>query len=191
MSDTRKPQSPPQREEPDLDAIYRRMRRLAFRLLGTRSDAEDVVQVAMESFLKARQSFRGEGSIEAFADGIVANVARNWMRRQRRGILAREVVADREDWPDRTAGPAEEAENRDRLRRLAEILRRLKPKYRMAYLLYHVEGKTVGEIARIEETSESAVRTRILRARREIQRRAKRDPVLSEWLDAVGGGTRP
>jgi RNA polymerase sigma-70 factor (ECF subfamily) len=172
---------------PDLEDIYQRMRRVALRLLGHRDDIDDVVQAAMEAFLKARESYRGEGSIESFAVGIAANVSRNWMRKQRRSILVQEFVAEREQWPDLAQGPEDEVQGRDRLRRLVEILKRLKPKYRTAYVLYHVENRTVAEIAEIEKASESAVRTRILRARREVHRRARRDPVLSEWLAGLGG----
>jgi RNA polymerase sigma-70 factor (ECF subfamily) len=174
-------------DEPEYEVIYEKMRAMARRLFGYQDGYEDVVQISMEQFLKARKSFRGEGSLLAFAQGITANVARNYMRKQRRGVLMHEVVADRTDWPDLTPGPEEKAADRDKLRRLVEILERLKPKYRIAYLLYHVDNRTVPEIAGMEGTSEGAIRQRILRARREIHRRARKDAVLAEWLEGFQG----
>jgi RNA polymerase sigma-70 factor (ECF subfamily) len=156
-------------------------------MLGYRNDLEDIVQAAMEAFLKSRASFRGEGSIEGFADSIAANVARRWMYKQRRSIFIHELAADRGPWPEPPGGPDQEHENKDKVRRLLEILGRLKPKYRMACVLYYVEGKTVAQIAEIEGKSENAIRKRILRGRQEVHRRANHDPVLSEWLAEMRG----
>jgi RNA polymerase sigma-70 factor (ECF subfamily) len=173
-------------DEARLRSVYARVRRTVFRLLGYREDLEDIVQAAMEGFVKSHGSFRGEGSLEGFADAIAANVARTWMRRQRRTVLLREIVAERDAWPDLGEGPEEETQTLDRLRRLTEILEKIKVEYRMACLLYYVENKTVAEIARTEGTSENAIRLRILRGRRAIRRHAGKDPVLAEWLGEIG-----
>lgn len=175
-------------EDTLLETIYQKMRRLVYRMLGPHEGMEDVVQTAMETFLKARKDHRGDGSIEAFASGIAVNVVRGFMRKQRRGIMLRQMVARQEAWPELPPDPADQADSREKLRRLLEILKRLKPDLRTAYLLYQVEGKTVPEIARMEGTSESSVRTRILRARRDLHRRAAGDPMLAEWLAKSGGG---
>jgi len=95
-------------DEQRLRTIYTRMRRTVLRLLGYREDTEDIVQAAMEGFLKSRAAFRGEGSLEGYADAIAANVARTWMRRHRRNVLMREIVQEREEWPDLGEGPEEE-----------------------------------------------------------------------------------
>lgn len=178
-------QNPPTKE-PSLEAVYARVRRKVFRMVGYRQDHEDIVQLAMEAFVKSRENFRGEGSLLGFADAITANVARTYMYKQHRTILVREMVAERQEWPEIEEGPADEAEKMDMLRRLLEILERLKPKYRMACVLYYLEGKPVAEIASIEKKSENAIRLRILRGRREIRKRASKDPVLAEWLEEIG-----
>lgn len=187
MIDVQNPQNGPSDNGPDLEDIYRRMRRRVFRMFGYRSDLEDIVQAAMEAFVKSRSSFRGEGSIEGFADAIAANVARRWMYKQKRSIFIHEMAADREPWPEYSEGPAEEHEKKDKMRRLLEILGHLKPKYRMACVLYYIDGKTVSEISTTEGKSENAIRKRILRGRKEVHRRASRDPVLSEWLAEIRG----
>ena len=175
-------------EKEQLETIYQKVRKLVFRMLGPQEGAEDVVQTAMETFLKARKDHRGEGSIESFAQGIAVNVVRGFMRKQRRGVMLRELVAVQEAWSELPPDPSNHADSREKLRRLMDIMKRLKPEFRTAYLLYQVEGKTVPEIAAMEGTSQSAVRTRILRARREMHRRAAGDPLLSEWLAKSKGG---
>jgi RNA polymerase sigma-70 factor (ECF subfamily) len=178
----------PSHEDIDFEAIQARMRRLVLRLLGRHQVVEDVVQNAMEAFLRARSSFRGEGSIEAFADRITANVARTWIRRQHTRNRLRDVVETRTDWPELPPGPEEQAETRDRLRRVMEIIERLAPKYRMPFVLHFVERRSVPEISGMLELKEASVRTRLHRARLEVTRRARRDPVLSEWFAELGGG---
>lgn len=171
--------------ELDLDAVYERMRRRMLRLFGHQVWLDDALQSAFEVFLRKRHTYRGEGSIEAFGEAIALNVARDWMRKQRRTILVHEIVAERGAWPSLTPGPAEEAEHRDRIRRLKLVLARLRPGLRMAYLLYHTENRTVAEIAEIEGATEAAIRKRIERARNEIHARARKDPVLKEWLEGM------
>lgn len=155
------------------------------RLFGPQTWLDDVLQSAIETFLRKKHTYRGEGSLEAFADSIALNTARDWMRKQRRTVLMRELVAERGAWPAPSPGPAEEMQDRDRIRRLNLILGRLRPKLRMAYLLYNMENKNVDEIAELEGASPAAIRKRISRARDEIHRRARTDPVLAEWLDNI------
>ena len=177
----------PPLDEQELKAVYGRIRRTVLRLLGYRDDLEDIVQAAMEAFIKARRTYRGEGSIEGFAGAIAANVARTWLRKQRRGIVLREMVAEREKWPKIVEGPAEEVDRIDKLRRLMEILDRIKAEYRIACVLYYIENRPVPEIAGMVGASENAVRLRILRGRRALRKHARKDPVLSEWLSSLGG----
>ena len=155
------------------------------RLFGPQAWLDDVLQTAIEAFLRKKHTYRGEGSLAAFADAIALNTARDWMRKQRRTVLVREMYAERGPWPAPSMGPVDEMEDRDRIRRLKVILERLKPDSRIAYLLYHMENRTVPEIAEIAGATEAAIRKRISRAREEIHRRARRDPVLTEWLDNV------
>jgi len=114
-------------------------------------------------------------------------VARTWLRKQRRGIVLREMVAEREKWPKIVEGPAEEVDRIDKLRRLMEILDRIKAEYRIACVLYYIENRPVPEIAGMVGASENAVRLRILRGRRALRKHARKDPVLSEWLSSLGG----
>jgi RNA polymerase sigma-70 factor (ECF subfamily) len=174
-------------DEPGIEAIQERVRRLVLRLIGRHDVLDDVTQSAMEAYIKARPTYRGEGPIEAFVDRIAAYTARSWIRKRHRRNLLREVAESRTDWPQMPPGPAEEAETRDRLRRVLEILEYLSPRYRVPFMLYYVERKPIKEIADIEGIKESAVRTRLHRARLEVTRRARLDPVLSQWFEELGG----
>ena len=164
------------------EEIYARMMSRMQGLFGRQPWIEDVVHTAFESYLAKSGTFRGEGSVESFADSIVLNAARDVMRRQRRTVMLREIFQVRGDWPAIAPAPDVVAEDRDRLRRLNAILERMGPTTRMPYLLHHVEGASVAEIAGIEGATEDAIRKRITRAGRELRERAGKDPVLAEWL---------
>lgn len=176
-------ENPKGESQPDLEEIYVRMRRRVFRMFGYMDDIEDIVQAAMEAFVKAKSTFRGEGSIESFAEAITSNVARTYMYRHRRTAVLHAMVAEHEPWPALEPAPSEKAERRDKVRRLLSIIESLRPKYRMAVTLYYIEGKSIEEIARTERCSENAAYVRISRGRKEIRSLAQRDPVLAEMLE--------
>jgi len=150
------------------DAHHRRVFGLAFRFLGNRSDAEDVLQ---ETFVKA---FRGlDGFDPAYAGGfaswigrIGANCSLDVLRRKKNKdtlSLEDDAVDDPSDGalsanPERTTG------NREIRARIEEALGDLSPKQRMIFTLRHYEGYTTREIAGMIEVTEGSVKTHLFRA---------------------------
>ena len=80
-----------------------------------------------------------------------------------------------------------EVEVREAARRLYAALDRIDGKLRIAFTLAVIDGRAMAEVAELTESTTVAVRTRVWRARRELFRRAKQDPVLSTYLDELGG----
>jgi RNA polymerase sigma-70 factor (ECF subfamily) len=175
------------RRRSDHAAIYERMKARMLGMFGQRPWVQDVIQTAFESFLRKEHTFRGEGRIEAFADAIVLNAARDHMRRQKRSSFFLSLFAEHDEWPPLTRTPEAETADRDRIRRLQTILESLGPRYRLPYLLYYVENMPLAEIARVEGVSEEGIRKRITRARARIHSLARKDPVLAEWLETFRG----
>jgi RNA polymerase sigma factor (sigma-70 family) len=62
---------------------YQRFLRLALALVGSRDAAADVVQEAFARALRARNDYRGEGSLESWVWRIVINLARTHTQRSR------------------------------------------------------------------------------------------------------------
>ena len=67
-------------------------------------------------------------------------------------------------------------------------LDKLDPKMRVAFALAVVDGLSLAEVAQLTESSLVAVKTRVWRARRELMKRAAKDPVLASYLADLGGG---
>ena len=51
-----------------------------------------------------------------------------------------------------------------------------------------IDGLSLAEVADLTESSVVAVKTRVWRARRELMKRAAKDPILSTYLTDLGGG---
>lgn len=128
--------------------------RLAFAMLRSRVDAEDVVQEAAIKAWQKRRSFRAGAEPRPWFLAIVANECRMAMRRRRRHpadeLKAVEAVA-----------PREETEEADRLRR---ALSRLGSKDRLVLVLRYYLDLPTEEVARTLGISAVAARVRVHRA---------------------------
>lgn len=139
--------------------------RLAFRMLGGASDAEDVVQ---EAFLTV---WRRLGQLQEDA-AFVGWLYRMTTNRCLNAIRARRPVTDVD--PDTTetsrsdANPERATEVSAQLEALTEAVRTLTPDQRACWLLREAHGRTYEEIADAVDSSTTAVRGRIARARAQL-----------------------
>lgn len=166
-----------------LEALARRelprVERLLRRLLGYRSDLEDLVQTVFLEACRALPSFRGDSSLSTFVGGITVKVARRAMRpsayTRRRGPMPED--------PGTTESSTEAgAVARAQLARLDEALAKLTADKREAFVLWAIEGADVPVIAKATGASVSATRSRIYYAQKELKTFAARDPYLRELL---------
>src|SRR6185436_4003187 len=134
-----------------------------FRILGSNRELEDLVQDAFIEIFRALPSFRGDSTLGRWCQTIAVRVAYLAISRRR--------------------PPA-----RDAARRLYAALDRIEPKQRVAYALAAIDGKSLAEVAELTDSSLFAVKTRVWRARRELLRRARKDAVLSAYLEEFQGG---
>jgi len=144
------------------DAIYR----LALSVVRDPSLAEDVVQ---ETIVKAWQSlgtFRGEGSMRSWVLSIAHNTAVSTLRRSRERATDPRLMPDSEE----PLGVERHSEGRADLRLLAAALETLDPVSRSIVVLRDVEGMAYQQIADALDVPLPTVKTRLLRARRELQR---------------------
>lgn len=166
-------------------AIYPRIRARLIRYLGPRQDIEDVVQAAMETFLKVAGNYSGRGSIESFAEGVAVNVARRYLAvgRLRRRVFDAftETVADE----DLVSDSRDEVQARRRLKRLMGILDDMGPRRRLAFVMHVIDGKPMKEVAEVLDITPQAVKSRVFQARKELLRRAASDPYLREFLEEM------
>ncbi len=151
-----------------VDATSEGLVRLGARIVGSLSEAEDVVQ---DSYVKAYQAltsgrFERRSSVTTWLRHIVTNTAIDSLRSRSRRPVPSDTIAE-SGW-DGEAG----AEAHMALAELNELLGALPPDQRAAVVLQSVEGHAVSEIAVILGCSEGAVEQRLVRARATLRERS-------------------
>ena len=152
---------------------------LAYRMVGTVSDAEDLVQ---EAFLRLHREETEGMEIEspkAFLTTVVTRLAIDHLRSAR--VRREEYVGEWLPEPllaDPAPGPAEHAELSDSLSlAFLVLLESLAPLERAVFLLHDVFGYSYAEIGEVVGKSEANCRQIALRARRAVdERRPRFDP---------------
>jgi RNA polymerase sigma-70 factor (ECF subfamily) len=143
----------------------RQLYRLALRLVGNRSDAEDAVQDAFIAAWRRLSGFRGDAAFSSWMYRIVTNRCLK-LSRTRRPALSLDDVGD-QPTPDR-ASPEHQAETDDRAAALIRALQELPAEQRVCWILRDLHGLSYDDIAAIVSTSPDSVRGRLYRARRTL-----------------------
>lgn len=157
----------------------------AYHLLGTREEAEDVVQVA---FLQAHRALlRGEVLVSprAWLSTVVKRQAFNRWRDRREFPV---------DDPARDLRVAEPGDAAEQLTQVRAVLLSLPEAQHQAFVLRHWSGLSGKEIAQVLGTSESAAESLLVRARASILEAgavAAHCVDIRELLAAGAGLTRP
>lgn len=167
--------------------------RLAYRMIGTRADAEDTVQ---EAFLRWQRAADDEvRSPKSFLTTVVARLSLDTLKTASRN---REVYAG--PWlPEPVVEPlgARAVEMAESLSlAFLHLLQSLSPAERLAFLLREVFDAPYADLASVLETSEANCRQIVARATRHIREHRPRFPVdrerhcgvLRNFLDACGSG---
>jgi RNA polymerase sigma-70 factor (TIGR02957 family) len=160
---------------------------IAYRMLGSVSEAEDVVQEALLRVHRALQAGEQIASLRAFVATVTTRLAINELRsaraRRERYVgewLPEPIITD--DLED----PARQAEMADSLSlAMLVLLESLSPEQRAVLLLHDVFDYRYPEIAAIVGKSEEAVRQLATRARRHVEQRRPRFQTTREQRDEL------
>ena len=158
------------------DRVYR----LAMRITGNASDAEEVVQDALWTASRKIDTFRGAAAFGSWLYRITANTAYQKLRgrRSKRSEVSWEDVAPSfdgqgqhvevaVDWSGRLTDPAIEGELKSVL---CGAIDELPADYRTTFLLHDVEGLSSPQIAETLQIKLGTVKSRVQRARLFLRR---------------------
>ena len=156
---------------------------LAYRMLGSRADAEDVVQ---DAYVRWHQADRG--GLENPEAWLVTTTTRLAIDRLRRLKTEREAYTGQ--WlPEPIVAPAAPDRDLDLADDLSmaflTLLERLAPEERAAFLLHDVFDVDYGHIASVLERSEAACRQVVHRARERVRGDRKRFDVAESAKAAM------
>ncbi|MFW5690876.1 MAG: RNA polymerase sigma factor [Chloroflexota bacterium] len=157
------------------DAVYN----LCYRMLGERTEAEDAAQ---EAFLKAYNNlhrYDHDRSFKTWLLSIASNHCIDRLRKRRmqyvsidEPIPATLSLASDDPQPEHASLTSEASAQ------MQALLSHLEPEYRLAVVLRYWYDYSYMEIAEAMETTESAIKSRLFRARR----------MLAELLDSQQAG---
>jgi RNA polymerase sigma-70 factor (ECF subfamily) len=184
---------------------------VAYRMLGSRPDAEDAVQ---ESWLRLRRQDGAIDDLRAWLTRVVSRISLDLLRSQGRrcedplddgprdadGRAGGDAAALASPGPPSSADPASRAELMDRVTEaLVIVLDRLSPEERLAYVLHDVFALPFDELADILDRSPQAARKLASRARERVRgaedapgrvraTKAQQRAVVEAFLEAAGSG---
>ena len=149
--------------------------RLALRLTGSASDAQDIHQEAFLKVYKKLDGFRFECSFGTWIYRIVTNICLDHLRRNRarKKINALEITDDEllnqlsDDRPSNN--PEQQLLDRELGTHILKAMERLTPRERMVFDLRHFEGLKLQSVSEILNTSEGSVKMTFFRATRKLR----------------------
>jgi RNA polymerase sigma-70 factor (ECF subfamily) len=148
-------------------AYERPVYNLTYRMLGNPAEAEDAAQ---ETFLRAYSKLATYQPGRKFVNWLLSIASHHCIDRLRRkgrapqlsldDTLPPQILASDAPQPDQVVSKKQERE------RVRQMLDTLKPEYRAAVVLRYWYGMSYREIAATMDTTESAIKSRLHRARR-------------------------
>lgn len=144
----------------DVIALFHRYKdpvyRLALSFTGSPADAEDVTQTVFLKYLEKRPELEA-GKEKAWLLQVTANQCRDLWR-----LLRRRATVPLEEARAVTVLPPQ-------VEAVAQAVEKLKPLDRAAVYLFYYEGYSTGEIAGMLRVNQSAITSRLHRARKKLK----------------------
>ena len=149
-----------------LDSHGERLLRSACLLCGDETEAQDLVQETFVQALKSAHRFRGDSAIYTWLHGILLNLCRRHLRKQKRLVFEEEPLL-RETSPP---CPVDESDRDFCSAGLAAALRKLSPEHREVIVLRYYEEMKIEEMARQIGASKGTVKSRLHYAVRHLEK---------------------
>lgn len=144
-------------------AYQKAMFNICLRMMGSKQEAEDVLQNAFIDIFTKISTFRFESSVGAWIKRIVVNQCINALKKRKYTWV---------ELPDSLAEQSnqeyEPADHQSEVQNIKAAIKQLPAGYRIVFNLYCLEGYDHREIAQILEISEGASKSQYSRARKKI-----------------------
>jgi len=165
---------------------------LAFRLTGSREDAEDMTQNAFLRAYRALGSYDGRAAFTTWLYRITVNVCLDEIKRRgRRPTPITSIIPEESDGPeinDPAPDLEAEVEASERRRVLLEAIHSLPAKHRSVLVLFELEGLSYEEMAAALGTNVGTIKSRLNRAR--LALRDRLEPVKELFISSASQVSR-
>jgi RNA polymerase sigma-70 factor (family 1) len=144
-----------------------RLYRMAFRLMNSREEAEDIVQEVYVKLWGMRSELGKYNSIEALSIRITRNLCLDHLRRRKVNYDA--IKAEQMKPESYSETPSDTLEKRENVELVHTLIAALPEPQRSLVHLRHLEGKEYEEIAEMVNMNVNAIRVSISRARKQMR----------------------
>jgi RNA polymerase sigma-70 factor (ECF subfamily) len=162
-----------------------RVHHILYRVLGSNRDVEDLIQETFLEVFRSLPRYRGDARLGTWISKICTRVAFAYLKKRRPIAVELDEAGP---LPEEGPGSDDIAVAREATRRLYLVLSKLDPKYRIAFAMHVIDGRKMQEVAEMTDSTTVATKSRVWRARREIEKCAKRDPLLASYLAGQEAG---
>jgi len=158
------------------------------RTLGPQGDVEDAVQEVFIRFFRSLPGLREASALRSFLVGIAVRVARNELRKRRLKRWFFLTDDGHVPEPDAASASPDAHSAREAVRRLYVILDDLDDESRLAFVLRHIEGLEISDVAASLSLSLATVKRRLARVTPLVFARARADAALAPYMDLRPAG---
>jgi RNA polymerase sigma-70 factor (ECF subfamily) len=155
-----------------VEANQRNVYNLALRMLNEPQEAEDVLQETFLSAYKALPDFEGRSSLSTWLYRIASNASLMRLRKKQPETTSMDESLELEEgdslprqFVDWSSVPEDELLSDESRRVMDEAAAELPERLRIVFILRDIEGLSTQEAGEVLELSESAIKTRLHRAR--------------------------
>lgn len=159
-----------------VDTYSPKIYRLALKLMGDEQEAEDVLQETLMNAYRNIHRFEGRSSVSTWLYRIASNQAFMRLRKKHPTFISvDEPLSEIEDYSlhgkltDWCCLPEEEFMSAEAMEQLDAAMQELSPALRAVFVLRDLHELSTRETADVLDISESAVKTRLLRARLQLR----------------------
>ena len=147
--------------------------RLALKMLGNATDAEDALQnTFLQAFLHI-DKFEGRSSLSTWLYRIASNESLMLLRKRHPEITFSDMASENEDdreidpvqFTDWCCLPEDELLSTEARLKMDQAIEQLPETLRIVFVLRDIEGLSIQETSQVLGLTETAVKTRLLRAR--------------------------
>jgi RNA polymerase sigma-70 factor (ECF subfamily) len=146
---------------------------VAYSIVGDFHTAGDVAQDVFLKVHRSMDTLRDHGRFKSWLYGIVRTTAFDYLRRSRLKTVSLGVVGEQAARPGGHEANLSDMERDETRKRILEAVGELPEHYRVIVLMKHFENLTYKEIADMVGATESAVESRLFRARKILKDKLK------------------
>ena len=169
---------------PQIDSMYR----FAYRLCGSRADAEDLVQDFLVRLFPKIDQLESVDKLSPWLSRGLYRLYVDSYRSSQRAARVFDTGDVRDEMPDERPSPFEHAHESEISADIAAALRQLNDDQRIVVLLHDAEGYTLRELSEILDTPVGTLKSRLHRARDNLKNLLATEPFVD--LDRVRGTER-